>query len=288
MVLLGTGTGIAFFMLMAHLSRDVAFIARTAGVVVLADFIFTLTAVILQPITGYLLTLELGIPLTEVLDLGRARTLCGRRLLLAAGRLDAGPHARSRPRRRSGQAHCPSSIIACFASGSCSASRASEPSPPSWPADDRQAGAVAMTEPNITIGILGASGLIGHALTIALQRRYQVIPLARRFTPAQRAAHRLPGRELALADLSDTELADAHAGLRNHRQQPRRPRDAPGTSTEDVHVRFVTHLLGAIPEQQPADPRLGTRRRGARRHPFSAQRARHRSPRSARGVHGPP
>ena len=64
-VLLGTGTGIAFFMLMAHLSRDVPFIARTAGTVVLADFIFTATAMILQPLSGYLLTLELGIPLTE-------------------------------------------------------------------------------------------------------------------------------------------------------------------------------------------------------------------------------
>jgi uncharacterized membrane protein len=30
-VILGTGAGIAFFMLMAHRSRDAAFIARTAG-----------------------------------------------------------------------------------------------------------------------------------------------------------------------------------------------------------------------------------------------------------------
>ena len=30
-VILGTGTCIAFFMLMAHLSRDAAFIARTAA-----------------------------------------------------------------------------------------------------------------------------------------------------------------------------------------------------------------------------------------------------------------
>ena len=60
-VILGTGTGIAFFMLMAHLSRDVAFIARTAGVVVLADLIFTATAVIVQPITGYLLLKAAGI-----------------------------------------------------------------------------------------------------------------------------------------------------------------------------------------------------------------------------------
>jgi len=50
--ILGTGSGIAFFMLMAHRSGDAAFIARTAGVVVIADMLFTLTAVILQPITG--------------------------------------------------------------------------------------------------------------------------------------------------------------------------------------------------------------------------------------------
>jgi uncharacterized membrane protein len=50
--ILGTGSGIAFFMLMAHRSRDAAFIARTAAVVVIADMLFTLTAVIAQPITG--------------------------------------------------------------------------------------------------------------------------------------------------------------------------------------------------------------------------------------------
>ena len=54
-VILGTGSGIAFFMLMAHLSRDAAFIARTAAVVVIADMIFTLSAVILQPVTGGIL-----------------------------------------------------------------------------------------------------------------------------------------------------------------------------------------------------------------------------------------
>ena len=51
-VILGTGTGIAFFMLMAHRSRDVAFIARTAETVVVADMLFTLTAVLLQPVSG--------------------------------------------------------------------------------------------------------------------------------------------------------------------------------------------------------------------------------------------
>ena len=51
-VILGTGSGIAFFMLMAHRSGEPAFIARTASVVVLADMMFTLSAVLLQPVTG--------------------------------------------------------------------------------------------------------------------------------------------------------------------------------------------------------------------------------------------
>ncbi len=51
-VILGTGSGIAFFMLMAHRSGDADFIARTASTVVIADMLFTLSAVIAQPITG--------------------------------------------------------------------------------------------------------------------------------------------------------------------------------------------------------------------------------------------
>lgn len=54
-VILGTGTGIAFFMLMAHRSQNVEFIARTASVVVIADALFTFSAVIFQPVTGGLL-----------------------------------------------------------------------------------------------------------------------------------------------------------------------------------------------------------------------------------------
>lgn len=64
-VILGTGTGIAFFMLMAHRTCDAAFIARTASVVVIADAIFTLSAVILQPLTGGLLMMLSAIPITE-------------------------------------------------------------------------------------------------------------------------------------------------------------------------------------------------------------------------------
>ena len=46
-VILGTGMGIAFFMLMAHRSGDPAFIARTSATVVVADMLFTLSAVVL-------------------------------------------------------------------------------------------------------------------------------------------------------------------------------------------------------------------------------------------------
>jgi uncharacterized membrane protein len=64
-VILGTGSGIAFFMLMAHRSRDAAFIARTAAVVVIADMIFTLSAVLLQPISGGLLMTLTATSFTE-------------------------------------------------------------------------------------------------------------------------------------------------------------------------------------------------------------------------------
>ncbi|AZV80501.1 DUF2269 domain-containing protein [Parasedimentitalea marina] len=64
-VLLGTGAGIAFFMLMAHRSKDPAIIAHTASGVVLADLLFTTSAVIVQPVTGTLLAWKLGWDLTE-------------------------------------------------------------------------------------------------------------------------------------------------------------------------------------------------------------------------------
>lgn len=64
-VLLGTGAGIAFFMVMAHRTKEPALVAHTASIVVLADFAFTATAVALQPITGMLLAHYLGWKLTE-------------------------------------------------------------------------------------------------------------------------------------------------------------------------------------------------------------------------------
>ena len=62
-VLLGTGAGIAFFMLISHRSQNPALIAHVAGIVVLADWIFTATAAVVQPITGALLAANAGWPL---------------------------------------------------------------------------------------------------------------------------------------------------------------------------------------------------------------------------------
>jgi uncharacterized membrane protein len=64
-VLLGTGAGIAFFMLMAHRTNDPVTVAAVARIVVIADYVFTATAVVAQPITGLLLAHEVGYPLTS-------------------------------------------------------------------------------------------------------------------------------------------------------------------------------------------------------------------------------
>jgi uncharacterized membrane protein len=64
-VLFGTGAGIAFFMLMAHFTGKAATIAAVARIVVIADFVFTATAVILQPITGMALVWNVGYSLGD-------------------------------------------------------------------------------------------------------------------------------------------------------------------------------------------------------------------------------
>lgn len=64
-VLLGTGAGIAFFMLMAHRTGRAETIAAVARIVVIADFLFTATAVVVQPITGVALAWTAGYALSE-------------------------------------------------------------------------------------------------------------------------------------------------------------------------------------------------------------------------------
>lgn len=62
-VLIGTGAGIAFFMVMAHRTRDASLIAHVASTVVIADFLFTASAVVVQPLTGIWLAILIGWPL---------------------------------------------------------------------------------------------------------------------------------------------------------------------------------------------------------------------------------
>jgi uncharacterized membrane protein len=65
-VLFGTGLGIAYFMLMAHRTGHAGVIAVIARFVVLADLIFTATAVVVQPVSGWLLARSIGLsPLDE-------------------------------------------------------------------------------------------------------------------------------------------------------------------------------------------------------------------------------
>ncbi len=64
-LILGTGIGTAFFMLTAYLNGDAAAIRVTSRHVVLADWIFTAPAVVLQFGTGLWLTSFLGISYTS-------------------------------------------------------------------------------------------------------------------------------------------------------------------------------------------------------------------------------
>lgn len=65
-ILFGTGLGTAFQMWTVHLSGDPRAVAAVAHNVVRADFLFTTPAVIVQPVTGYLLIRATGTdPLTS-------------------------------------------------------------------------------------------------------------------------------------------------------------------------------------------------------------------------------
>lgn len=62
-VLFGTGIGIAFFKWMADRSDDLHLIRRVNDMTVLADWLFTTPAVIVQPATGLGLMLVAGYPM---------------------------------------------------------------------------------------------------------------------------------------------------------------------------------------------------------------------------------
>jgi uncharacterized membrane protein len=62
-VLFGTGLGTAFHFWMAHRTGDVNAIAVAARITVIADFIFTLPAAVVQPLSGIALALMAGFSL---------------------------------------------------------------------------------------------------------------------------------------------------------------------------------------------------------------------------------
>jgi uncharacterized membrane protein len=64
-VLFGTGAGIAFFFVRAQRTGNVTVIASVGRDVVLADALFTATAVVIQPASGMALALIAGFPLSS-------------------------------------------------------------------------------------------------------------------------------------------------------------------------------------------------------------------------------
>ena len=63
--LFGTGIGSAFYMLFANMSGDIRAIAVVSRIVVIADWLFTSTTIIVQPLTGYYLIRMAGFPMSS-------------------------------------------------------------------------------------------------------------------------------------------------------------------------------------------------------------------------------
>jgi uncharacterized membrane protein len=63
-LLFGTGIGSAFYLLATTLSRDVRAVAVVARMVVRADWLFTATTAVLQPLTGFWLVHQVQLPLS--------------------------------------------------------------------------------------------------------------------------------------------------------------------------------------------------------------------------------
>jgi uncharacterized membrane protein len=63
-LLFGTGLGSAYYMFSASLTRDARTVANVVRYVVLADWIFTTTTIIFQPLSGWRMAHLAGLPLT--------------------------------------------------------------------------------------------------------------------------------------------------------------------------------------------------------------------------------
>jgi uncharacterized membrane protein len=64
-LLFGTGIGTAFYLFSASLTRNPPIVASVSKSVVTADWMFTATTIIIQPLTGFYLVYLANIPLTS-------------------------------------------------------------------------------------------------------------------------------------------------------------------------------------------------------------------------------
>lgn len=64
--LFGTGVGTAFYLLVTTMGRDVRVVAAVTRWVVVADWLFTATTAVAQPLTGWWLAQRMGVPVMEV------------------------------------------------------------------------------------------------------------------------------------------------------------------------------------------------------------------------------
>jgi uncharacterized membrane protein len=63
-LLFGTGLGSAWYMFLASRTGDARVVAAVARLVVLADWVFTTTTIVFQPLSGWYMARLAGIPLT--------------------------------------------------------------------------------------------------------------------------------------------------------------------------------------------------------------------------------
>ena len=92
-LLLGTGLGTAYYLFSATLTRNPLIIAAVARNVVNADWAFTATSIIIQPLTGFYLVYLAGNSAGKPLGRMVYRFISAYGCLLASGSMAADPYA---------------------------------------------------------------------------------------------------------------------------------------------------------------------------------------------------